>query len=399
MLDLYFDVGHEYFILGGDEGCSDKDGVAVVPGHLLVIVLFLQGLGRMRRKVVGQQREKKLEEELLTHFVVDEMKNLQEIFFDRGTLVMVLQALIEVKSGHKEEVIRCLDMTLLNSLFVPEIHSVVSCIKNGKRLAWNMASPFPINQAKMATTAHLPGRKKVIVLSQLVKQTLAKNSGTLSGAAVSLHRSKFSHIYLANWLDSININKCSSSTIFTGPVRKTVKISGCKNIILVVVARRVIIQECLDCTFFIFTPTRPVISNTCHNITFAPFATNYSDMEEHLVKAKLNKSGSNQWNKPILMAITSRRVFSFLHPSKFEIFCLPFSTNQFSIKFPLPLEYAMACKSKLDLVNKWEKDKQEASLSALQASKLDSLVKGEFNTFLESYSSQISGLKQLAGIK
>ena len=71
----------------------------------------------------------------------------------------------------------------------------------------------------MATTAHIPGKKKMIVLSMLVKQTLAKNSGTLSGAMVSLHRSRLSHIYLTTWLDLILINQYTSSTIFTGPVR------------------------------------------------------------------------------------------------------------------------------------------------------------------------------------
>ena len=50
-------------------------------------------------------------------------------------------------------------------------------------------------------------------LTMLVKETLAKNSGTLSGAMVSLHRSRLSHIYLTTWLDSILINKCKTSTI------------------------------------------------------------------------------------------------------------------------------------------------------------------------------------------
>ena len=82
-----------------------------------------------------------------------------------------------------------------------------------------MGGILPSSKAKMATTAHIPGKKNMIVLSKLVKQTLAKNFGTLSGAMVSLHPSRLSHNYLTTWLDSILINKCTSSTIFTGPVR------------------------------------------------------------------------------------------------------------------------------------------------------------------------------------
>jgi len=40
--------------------------------------------------------------------------------------------------------------------------------------------------------------KKKMVFSMLVKQNLAKNSGTLSGAEVSLHCSKLSHIYISS---------------------------------------------------------------------------------------------------------------------------------------------------------------------------------------------------------
>ena len=110
----------------------------------------------------------------------------------------------------------------------------------------------------------------MIVLSMLVKQTLAKNSGTLSGAMVSLHRSRLSHIYLTTWLDFILINQCTSSTIFTGPVRNTVQMTGCKNITLFTMARRIIMFECLDPH-----PTMPVLSISCYSIIFTPFNTCY----------------------------------------------------------------------------------------------------------------------------
>ena len=128
-----------------------------------------------------------------TQFVVDGMEYLKEIVMDKNTLVLLMQSMIEVKSDYIEEMIKDLDLTLLSSFLIPDIHGVVSCIKSGTR-AWNMGSPLHTSQAKMATTAHLPGRKKMIVLSQLLKQTLAKNSDTLSGAVVSLYRSRLSHI-------------------------------------------------------------------------------------------------------------------------------------------------------------------------------------------------------------
>ena len=63
----------------------------------------------------------------------------------------------------------------------------------------------------MGTTAKIPW-KRMIGLRVFLKQNLAKNSAILSVAVVSLHCSRLSHIYLTTWLDSILINKCTSST-------------------------------------------------------------------------------------------------------------------------------------------------------------------------------------------
>jgi len=393
VVELYFHVGLDYVRLEGDGEHGDVgDELPCVPGHLLVLVLFLQGVGR--RKVVGEKRERKTEEEVLTQYVVQRMMDLQEIFTDRKTFLLVLGIIIEMKSGHVED----LDLTNLSSFLIPDPHGVVSCIKSGKKLVWTMGGILPNSKAKMATTAHIPGVKKMIVLSMLVKQTLAKNSGTLSGAMVSLHRSRLSHIYLTTWLDSILINKCTSSTIFTGPVRNTVKMTGCKNITMVTMARRIIMQECLDCTLIVFTPTRPVLSISCHNIIFAPFNTNYSGIEDDMIQAGLSKESSNQWNSPVMMSSTTRQVFSILHPTKFDTFCLPFSSYLATTFIPLPMEYDMAVRGKQQLVKEWEVKKLEACLTSQEDDLLESLVKKEYNVFLESYSLQTSGLKHLAGL-
>ena len=252
VVELYFHVGHDHVLRDSGEGYSEGGDVPCVPGYVLVLVLFLQGVGR--RKVVGEKRERKTEEEVLTQFVVERLEDLQEIFPDRYTLVLVLRMVVEMKSGFMED----LCLSNLSSSLIPDPHGVVSCIKSGKKLVWKMGNSLslPTSKAKMAITAHLPGEEKMIVLSQLLKQTLAKSSDTVAGADVSLHRARCSYIYLTTWLNSIHINKCTSSTIFTGPVRNTVKISGCRNLTIVTMARRIFIQECLDCTFYLFTPTR-----------------------------------------------------------------------------------------------------------------------------------------------
>ena len=144
LVELYFNVGLDYLRLEGDDGHGDVhsdlgggdvgDEPSCVPGHFLVLVLFLQGVGR--RKVVGEKRERKTEEEVLTKYLVHKMGDLQEIFTDRKTLLLVLGIIIEMNSGHLED----LDLSSFSSFLIPDPHGVVSCIKSGKKLVWTMGA-------------------------------------------------------------------------------------------------------------------------------------------------------------------------------------------------------------------------------------------------------------------
>merc|ERR1719352_697645 len=98
-----------------------------------------------------------------------------------------------------------------------------------------------------------------------------------------------------------------------------------------------------------------------------------------------------------MMSSTSRQVFSLLHPSKFDTFCLPFTSYLATPFIPLPMEYDMAVREKQQLVKEWEKKKMVACLTSQEDDLLESLVKMEYNMFLESYSLQILGMKSLAG--
>ena len=59
------------------------------------------GVGEKReRKMVGEKRERKTEEDVFTQYVVQRMMDLQEIFTDMMTFLLVLGLNIEMKSGH-----------------------------------------------------------------------------------------------------------------------------------------------------------------------------------------------------------------------------------------------------------------------------------------------------------
>ena len=122
-------------------------------------------------------------------------------------------------------------------------------------------------------------------------------------------------------------------------------------------------QECLDCTLIVFTPTRPALSISCYNIIFTPFNTNYSGIEDDKIQAGLSKESSNQWNNPLMMSSASQVSF-ILHPSKFDTFCLPFSSYLATLFIPLPIEYDMAVRGMQQLVKEWDVKKLEACLTS-----------------------------------
>ena len=57
------------------------------------------------------------------------------------------------------------------------------------------------------------------------------------------------------------------------------------------------------------------------------------------------------------------------------------------------MEYDMALRGKQQLVKEWEEKKMEACLTSQEDDLLESLVKKEYNVFLESYSLQTLGMK------
>ena len=56
----------------------------------------------------------------------------------------------------------------------------------------------------------------------------------------------------------------------------------------------------------------------------------------------------------------------------------------------------MALRGKQQLVKEWEEKKMVASLTSQEDDLLESLVKKEYNMFLEGYSLQTLGMKHLA---
>jgi len=279
-----------------------------------------------------------------------------------------------------------------------DLSGVLSTIKGGKRLHWDTGAckqDSRLTKAKMATNAHLTDREKLIVISQLQYQTLAKRSPTLEDARVYLHRARHSFVYLVNRVESIVVSKCSNSKVFCGPVKKFVYVIGCRDLALTIAwTSRLVMKDCLNCSVHFFSPREPVISgNKCYSLVLAPLNTSYVGLErdiengvpDHLLPAfvsnkNLCSDGNfNKWDRPIVIQRENPGSVSFLYPRNFFLDVLPFpSIVRHELCLPVPQKFEESLEEKNLMFSLWKETRIQGG------KRLESEIGQEFSAFLSS---------------
>ena len=339
---------------------------------LLLFTLFLQNVSGKRKRRLGI-RKKKTDEETLIDFVSTNFAIFKYVFDNE--LSSKIFYLIFTNYDDRDIV------EISSKEISPDIHGVSSCIKNGKKLVWKLGNPHTENLAKMATTAHLPSvsNRKKIVLCQLINQTLVKNTETVSGSSLLIHRCRNSQIYLPTHLRNVDITKTKHCWVVTGPIKETLRVTGCRSISVVAVAKRIIIQECVDCKFYIFTPREPLIATSCRNLTIAWYNINYDGLEENFKKSGIDPKSSNLFNKPKLVTIGNQ--LSTNYDDVFQV-----SNTVKSFIFPLNVDNSKEGDFEEDLksnVDEWENIIELECLAPFQSRILQNLIDKDFNRFIE----------------
>ena len=350
---------------------------SLVSGHLLAFSLFLQKISVRGKRSLGQ-RKKLADDEVLAQFLSESLETLKTLF--EGKFLTEILSLIFNESEVTE--VKMKELLSESSPLVPDQCGVMSCIKTGKKLAWKLGNRTTANKAKMATTASVGGGgRKMIVLSTLNKQTLVKDSQTVRGSCLLVHRSGQSQLFFPTRLESLQLSRCVSVLVVVGAVKRTVRIKGCRNSTVIVTARRIVIQECLNCTFYLHTPNKPLLGITCHNLTFAPLNLNYSGLEEDMRKAGLDPRSENLWDSPLLLSTVKveRQMYQLLPPKQFDLALFPVSSALWTPLVTLPQDYSEALQEKTDRVERWKEE-----LSRLKQSQHDvivPLVNSKYNSF------------------
>ncbi|CAH8449475.1 unnamed protein product [Schistosoma turkestanicum] len=273
--------------------------------------------------------------------------------------------------------------------------SVENCIRNGRRLQWRLPhqvvldheSGFNnsqqqsqndiIKRQKIATNAHQVPRtgghsgNKLVVMSMISRQIIARSSATLDAATLKIHRARCSYLYLLSPMRSVTLDKCRKLTIVLGPIENTLQLNHCEDCLIIAACRRAVLSSCRRCTLHLSIQSHPIliqppIPNTSgsmivsnipgsnagtynstpgtptpgsvtlvgnEEILLAPFHTTYMKLVDHLNKVNLSPK-VNYWDRPFLLGQDSSRLdlhqqtsrgrcWDLLRPAHFYPFNIP----------------------------------------------------------------------------
>lgn len=261
-----------------------------------------------------------------------------------------------------------------------------ACLKSGKKLAWAHQVEGATRRAKIACNVPVaPRMHRIVVMSQVYRQTLARSSDTLVGAHVRVHRCNESFIYLLSPLRSVTIEKCRNSTFVLGPVETALHLHDCENLNVIAVCHRLSISFTTGCTFHIMTPSRPLILSGNQRVTLAPFHTHYPMLEDHMARTGL-ATVPNYWDDPMVVCRESSdtAVFRLLPPCEFYVFVTPFEMEGDTVEIPggLPSEYQKALAQREQKIQIWQKTVKEARLTKEQRKQFQAFVENKFYEWL-----------------
>ncbi|XP_002120383.2 TBCC domain-containing protein 1-like [Ciona intestinalis] len=318
-------------------------------------------------------------------------------------------------------------------------YGLSSCITGGVKLKWVTATLKNQEQTRkkpriVTNSPSAPSGHKIMFFTQCSNQTIARQTETLRGSYVKLHRCHKAYIYLLSPLKSVSIEKCTGSTFALGPVATCIRVVSCQNITIIAPCRSIMITGSEDVTLYITTPTQPIISsdNTASHeeppVTFAPYNTFYPDLERHLAEVGLTISPqTDKWKTPICVGnlnnitLNSSRLsdvvrtrsprssgsgdgyqmdedtlFRTMPPSDFYLFSIPFKfplegTDQsVTTEIPggLPLEYSQAVKSKQRAIERWKRALRDSTMTKEERTSFQFLVEEKFKEWLKETGNQ-----------
>jgi len=406
LADIYFETSQ----LELNKGSSED----TCPFHLLLTTLFLQ-LSWQARDSPGEQL-RATEEEAVGHWL---RANVQHLLRLVGTphpaRDLDLKTLLFSHSQAKGP--QFSSSSTKGIKFDDDQEGTLVAIRKGKRLAWqlevvgehrsvvnrlkelhcderqsddvNSQNVVAVrNHAKLAISAP-ESTVPTIVVSQLLRQVLARKGGAVTGARLVVHRCRQSRLYFLAHLASVTVTKCTESKVFFGAVSGTLTLTRCRGLSVTAACARLVVRDCHDLSISVLTPLNPLVSASSTQVRFAPLCSTYTGMRQDLLAARLKVNHAGKWNHPFVLEeestvneVNSGPCVNISTPECFHMIDLPLQgvgKSDCSLA-KLPDEFQDEAEKKRERVKLWET--LEGDLHPSQMVELQKRVNDKFSAFL-----------------
>ncbi|KAK4320362.1 hypothetical protein Pmani_008777 [Petrolisthes manimaculis] len=213
---------------------------------------------------------------------------------------------------------------------------------------------------------------------------------------IKIRRCSKSNIYILQPIRHAVIHKCHDTRVILGPVCGRLRLSECRNMVVICAARSVVIADCRGVVIHTLTPQRPLlVGGRTQGITLAPLNIHYPKLKHHMAKAQL-QSHINMWNRPLHLG--SEGVLSgaceVMNPEDFQLLVIPFTqTAPIDGRPPLlppglPHEFAKSVEEAGKCVSSFRSEVRDADLTPEQRAILQKAIDAKFKTWLRETGKQ-----------
>ncbi|XP_069995433.1 TBCC domain-containing protein 1-like [Penaeus vannamei] len=284
-------------------------------------------------------------------------------------------------------------------------HGEWLCVRRGCRQSWPVVSlTQPSHHRLVASPA--PGYR-LMYICELVDGMTAYMGEEATYTDLKVRRCSKSNIFVLQPLRHAVIHKCHDTRVVLGPVAGRIKLSECRNTVVVCAARSLVIADCRGIVIHTLTPQRPLlVGGRTQGVTVAPLNIHYPRLKHHMAQTQL-RPHINMWNRPLHLG-SEGGVLSgaceVMNPEDFQLLVIPFTqTAPVDGRPPLlppglPHEFAKSVEEAGKCVSSFRAEVRDADLTPEQRAILQKAIDARFKAWLRDTGKQreLDQLEKLA---
>jgi len=169
-------------------------------------------------------------------------------------------------------------------------------------------------------------KKEDFILDKLKHQTIYRLPGSVNGQQFIIQNCDNCTVYVFDHTAQIQIDDCTNCRIFIGPVNGSIFIRDSTNCVLATICKQFRTRDCRDIYVYLSCESQPIIESS-HNIKFACLTLNYDKLSEQYKSAGISPWNNNWGNIHDYTTIPDGKNFSLLDKNENVFQHLPIPTD------------------------------------------------------------------------